>query len=246
MHHMNHLYEYGISMAENTRDCLETRKPHKYKHQVMIAALVTSCIYLLWRALYTLPWEFSRFEIFCGILLLCCEGMSMLETLNLIINSKNVKIPEMPVITDDMFPDVDILIVTHNEDTDVLYKTINGCKYIDYPDKRKIHIHLCDDNNRPEMRELAKHMGVNYFGVVGNTTAKAGNLNYALNRTHSSHVVIFDSDMIPTSDFLRETIPYFYLPLMIKENGTWRMRTEEEKKGEKPIGYVVSVRCSAP
>lgn len=228
------------SAPATNQDRLEYKGKSKYKHLVMVATLVASVIYLTWRALYTLPWDYSKFELFCGLILLFCEGMTVIESFNLIINSRNVKVPEMPVISDDQYPEVDILVVTHNEEPELLYKTVNGCKYLDYPDKSKIHIYICDDGNRPAMKELADHMGVNYFGFDGNTTAKAGNLNYALARTHSPHVVIFDSDMIPTSNFLTETVPYFYLPTMIRDENTgkWRMRTEEERKGQKPVGYV--------
>ncbi|MCC8165053.1 MAG: glycosyltransferase [Planctomycetes bacterium] len=215
-------------------------KKHKRKQNVMMASLVASVVYLVWRGLYTLPFNYSTLEITLGILLLACESVTIIESVNLILNTRYVKIPEMPEITSDMYLHVDILVVTHNEDTDVLMKTINGCLFMKYPDTSRVHIYICDDTNRPHMKELAAHMGVNYFGFDGNTTAKAGNLNYALARIHSSHVAIFDADMIPTSDFLLETVPYFYLPTLIrdKDSGKWRERTEEERKGQMPIGYV--------
>ena len=216
------------------------RDPRKWKrkHAVMTASLFASLVYLTWRAVFTLPLQHSRFELALGILLLVCESVTIIESVNLILNSKNVKIPEMPVISADMYPEVDILVCTHNEGEDVIHKTVNGCKYMKYPDKSKVHIYICDDTNRPGMKQLADRMGVGYFGFDGNTTAKAGNLNHALARTHSSHVAIFDADMIPTSNFLLETVPYFYVPEMIRENGSWRMRTPEEREGKKPVGYV--------
>ncbi|MBQ6540480.1 MAG: glycosyltransferase, partial [Oscillospiraceae bacterium] len=42
-----------------------------------------------------------------------------------------------------------------------------------------------------------------------NKGAKAGNLNNALSKTSAPYVVTFDADMIPKSDFLLKTIPYF-------------------------------------
>lgn len=222
----------------STAAVLQMPQRGKHKHLVMAVSLVASIIYLAWRAMYTLPWQYSHLELFCGILLLLCESTNVIENFNLLINSRNVEVPEMPAISDSEYPHVDILIVTHNEEEELLYKTINGCKYLKYPDKSKVHIYLCDDGNRPGMRKLAEEMGVNYFGFDGNTTAKAGNLNYALARTKSSHLAIFDSDMIPTSNFLMETVPYFFLPTMIKEGGKWRRRTPEEEKGQMPIGYV--------
>ncbi|MBP3736169.1 MAG: glycosyltransferase, partial [Lachnospiraceae bacterium] len=65
------------------------------------------------------------------------------------------------------------------------------------------------DNRRAEMRELADRMGVGYFDRPDNAGAKAGNLNHAMGLTNAPYVVTFDADMIPKSDFLMKTIPYF-------------------------------------
>ncbi|MCR1942606.1 glycosyltransferase [[Clostridium] symbiosum] len=122
----------------------------------------------------------------------------------------------MPVVPFGWYPDVDILIATHNEETELLYKTVNGCRHMDYPDKSKVHIYICDDGNRPEMAELSKKMRVGYFGLADNKEAKAGNLNHAIGKTTSPWIVTFDSDMIPTHNFLMETVPYIFLPRMKK------------------------------
>ena len=126
----------------------------------------------------------------------------------------------------------------HSEEADLLFKTINGCKHMDYPDKSKVHIYLCDDNNRPEIAKLARDMGVGYFGLSDNKLAKAGNLNHALSKTDSPLIVTFDADMIPRSNFLMETVPYFSLPKMIFDHGEWRKRTEEEINPDYKIGFV--------
>lgn len=109
---------------------------------------------------------------------------------------------------------------------------------MEYPDPSKVHIYLCDDNDRPEMAKLAQKMGVGYLGLSGNKLAKAGNLNNALSKTDSPLVVTFDSDMIPRSSFLMKTVPYFFLPEMILEDGVWRKRTEEELDPDYKIGFV--------
>ena len=56
---------------------------------------------------------------------------------------------------------------------------------------------------------LAEEMGVGYFDRPDNKGAKAGNLNHALALTGAPYVVTLDADMIPRSDFLLKTIPYF-------------------------------------
>ncbi len=110
---------------------------------------------------------------------------------------------------------------------------------MEYPDKSKLHIYICDDTDRPEMKELAKKMGVGYFSISENQYAKAGNLNNAIFKTESPLIATFDADMIPMRNFLMETVPYFSMPEMIKDDdGKWRLRTEEEKDPDYKIGFI--------
>ncbi len=62
----------------------------------------------------------------------------------------------------------------------LLRRTVNGCRHMKYPDPAKVHIWICDDNRRAEMRRLAEEMGVGYFDRPDNEGAKAGNLRLIL------------------------------------------------------------------
>lgn len=199
---------------------------------------VTSVIYILWRLFFTLPLHAGIVSLIAGIALFAAEFISMLEAVIHYICMSKDKAPEFPVIPESEYPHVDVLIATHSEEPELLFKTINGCKHMEYPDSAKVHIYLCDDNDRPEMAKLAQKMGVGYFGLSGNKLAKAGNLNNALSKTNSPLVVTFDADMIPRSSFLMKTVPYFFLPEMISEDGVWRKRTEEELDPDYKIGFV--------
>ena len=199
---------------------------------------VTSVIYILWRLFFTLPLHAGIVSLIAGIALFVAEFISMLEAVIHYICMSKDKAPEFPVIPESDYPHVDVLIATHSEEPELLFKTINGCKHMEYPDPSKVHIYLCDDNDRPKMAKLAQKMGVGYFGLSGNKLAKAGNLNNALSKTDSPLVVTFDSDMIPRSSFLMKTVPYFFLPEMILEDGVWRKRTEEELDPDYKIGFV--------
>lgn len=210
------------------------------KNILFIAVFAASFLYILWRLFFTLPIRHGTPSIVWGLLLWIAESGTTIETFSHFYNVRNVTIPDLPVIPHEMYPHVDILICTHNESEDLLYKTLNGCNYLRYPDKSKVHIYLCDDANRPEIEALTKRMGVGYFGFDGNKHAKAGNINYAIPKTHSSLVAIFDADMIPTKDFLMETVPYFFLRDMIqKKDGSWRKRKKSDGPSkEKELGYV--------
>ncbi|MCY0908961.1 MAG: glycosyltransferase [Sulfobacillus thermotolerans] len=95
-----------------------------------------------------------------------------------------------------LWPTVDILVPTYNEDLSILRRTLTGCILQDYPPDR-LYIYVCDDGARLAVEHLAEVMGVRYLSRTTRTDAKAGNLNAALAQTTSEFVVIFDADMVP-------------------------------------------------
>ncbi len=145
---------------------------------------------------------------------------------------------DMPVIPEYEYPDIDVFIATHNEPCDVLYKTASACTYMDYPDKSKVHIYLCDDTCRQEVFDLANELKIGYLSIEDNKYAKSGNLNNALAKTSSPLIATFDADMIPRRSFLMDTVPYFALPYYINDNGVWRLRNEDEIDENLRVGLI--------
>ena len=174
-----------------------------------MGTVVTSSVYLMWRIFFTIPFEYGQLAIGCGLFLLFVEIIGMFEAVVHYYSMSNIEYPVKPNVDENLFPHVDVFIATYNEPVELLYKTVNGCVNMDYPDKSKIHIYICDDSNRPEMKELAEHMKINYVTRTERKDAKAGNLNNALAHSNSPIVVTFDADMIPMHDFLTTCVPYF-------------------------------------
>ena len=177
-------------------------------------AILLSVIYLLWRVFFTIPWHSNIFTLIFALLLVLSEILSNATGFILIffrmLSTKtkwNLKIPDYSKT--QPLPDVDIIIVTHNEEVELLRKTVNAATYIDYPDKSKVHIVIADDGNRPEVMALAKKYHIGYSGMEDNKQAKSGNINHTLAKMHSPLFAIFDTDMIPFSGFLRNTVPFF-------------------------------------
>jgi len=211
----------------------------KRKYLFLFTAVLMT-IYLLWRLFRTLPLDEGPAQMVFGITLLVAESVTVMTTFELYY--RKVKADkghlDMPVIPESEYPDVDVFIATHNEPCDLLYKTASACTYMEYPDKKKVHIYFCDDTCRPEVRKLADRLGIGYLGVENNKHAKSGNLNYALSMTHSPLIATFDADMIPRRTFLMDTVPYFAIPYYIKEDGIWRKRREEEMDEKLKIGLI--------
>ena len=166
-------------------------------------------IYLGWRIVYSIPVQYGPVAVAGNLVLLAVELLGFAESLILFRNLFDFHDHPLPEIPADAWPDVDVFIATYNEPVDLLRRTINGCLHMKYPDPSRVHIWICDDNRRPQMRALAAEMGVGYFDRPDNTGAKAGNLNHAMSLTSAPYVVTLDADMIPRSDFLLKTIPYF-------------------------------------
>ena len=168
-----------------------------------------TAVYLLWRIFFTIPFGYGFVSVFAGLTLLVVEALGMVEAFIHYLNMYNVENYPLPEISDRDWPEVDVFVSTCSEPPALLRKTLLGCKRMDYPDKGRVHIYLCDDGNREEMRALAEELEVTYLCRNTHKGAKAGNLNHALSNSDSPYIVTFDADMIPRSCFLIKTVPYF-------------------------------------
>ncbi|WP_100665670.1 glycosyltransferase family 2 protein [Leuconostoc citreum] len=185
------------------------------KKALYIITICLSTVYLLWRIFFTIPWQTNIFALVFALLLLASEIISsstafILIILRIIQSSKTSKANTVSGFNKGhAIPEIDIIIVTHNEEVDLLRKTVNAATFMAYPDKRKVHIVIADDGDRSEVKKLADDYCVKYIGLSGNKDAKSGNINHALSKLKSPLFAIFDADMIPFSTFLMHTVPLF-------------------------------------
>lgn len=180
-----------------------------FNHFTLFLALLTNFIYIYWRIFYTLPKGNGFLSMFFSIGLLIVEIIGLYELTVYFIGMNQYIEPLLPNVDTKLYPDVDVFIATYNEPVELVEKTVNGCKLMQYPDKNKVHIYICDDGKRTEMRHLAKKYNVGYITRDDNISAKAGNLNNAMKLTSSPLVLTLDADMIPRHHFLYQTVPYF-------------------------------------
>lgn len=204
------------------------------------AVVITTLVYIFWRAFFTIPFHLGITSCIFGLLLFLSETLGAIETIQHCYGMGEELVPDLPQIDKHDYPDIDVFIATYNEPCELLYKTINGCLYMKYPDKNKVHIYILDDGNRSEIRELAATMKVGYITRTKHLHAKAGNLNNALQHTSSPLVATFDADMIPLSDFLLKTVPYFLLPQYQCIDGNW---IKKEANKHLKIGFIQSPQC---
>ena len=108
----------------------------------------------------------------------------------------------------ELWPHLDLMIPTYNEDMSVVRTTILAALNIDYP-KDKLHVYVLDDGDREEFKQFCSITGCGYIARQEHSHAKAGNLNNALRETNSPYVAIFDCDHIPATSFLQVTLGWF-------------------------------------
>ncbi len=184
-------------------------KEKPFKRGLFIFSFIATVVYIIYRIFFTIPTK-GFINIFFAIFVLIIEIVEAfffgIYCFNILVYKKDS--PDIPNIPKNKFPEIDILIATINEDVELLRDTIKAVKNMKYPDKKKVHIYICDDGRRKEMEELAKELKVNYIKRNNNKDAKAGNYNHALKETHSPYVVTFDADMQPLPTFLMKTVPF--------------------------------------
>lgn len=177
----------------------------------IILTMIFTLDYLVWRIFFTIPKEEGILSVVFWAILLIAECVGLLEMAVHFYNMYDydrVKL-HTPYMKKEDLPEVDVFIPTINEDIKLLEKTLYACKQMEYPDKNKVHIYLCDDGNRQEVKELAEKMLIYYVTRSEHKDAKAGNLNYALQKSSSPYIAVFDADMMPKEKFLMRTIPWF-------------------------------------
>ena len=139
---------------------VEKQGVRKRDMTTFIVTAVLMVIYLLWRLLFTLPFDQGIPQMVFAVLLLIAETVTVFTTFELYY--RKVKADSghlvMPKILPEDYPDVDVVIATHNEPTDVLFKTANACTYMDYPDRSRVHVYFADDGCRKEVASLAAEL----------------------------------------------------------------------------------------
>ena len=120
------------------------------RNRIFCLSIFFSAVYLFWRLFCTLPWGEGIFQVLAGLLLLLAETVTAFGTAELMVGrmkseGASLSLPQVPP---EAFPEVDVLIATHNEPTGLLYKTVNACTFLECPDPGKVHIYVCDDGGR--------------------------------------------------------------------------------------------------
>lgn len=184
--------------------------------------------YLLWRVGESLPPPSDRLDFALGLVLLGAESFTILTFFfSAFVAADPRRTPPAPRLSPADLPRVDVLVPSYNEPAAMLAVTLAAARRLDYP-RDRLRVILCDDGGtdarcadpdpavaaaahrrRRRLMALCQELGAEYMTRSDNRHAKAGNLQAALKRLSGELVVVFDSDHVPTRDFLSETVGHF-------------------------------------
>lgn len=127
------------------------------------------------------------------------------------------KLPTCPSINDNDLCSVTIQIPVYNE-ANVIERVLDACVALDYP-RAKLHIQILDDSNDYTVELIQEKIhayhkqgiyNISHIRRANRSGYKAGALSYGMQFITTDCVAIFDSDFVPATDFLKQTMPYFY------------------------------------
>lgn len=136
--------------------------------------------------------------------------------LSLILNQRKYKKPEATDPSE--WPVVTIQLPIYNE-MYVVERLLDTIFRINYP-KEKLEIQILDDSTDETSSIVSKHLlnykdsgfDVKHIQRTNRTGYKAGALKEGLKTCKGSLIAIFDADFLPSSLFLKKTVPYFQNP----------------------------------
>lgn len=219
----------------------QTREMHKKAFQIRIALVFNFAVgvaYLIYRATKTIG-KFTRhpvlltYQIFFFVLELLTVVAIAIRFIEMYsrFNRNAVdfkRIPNELLVTTfahgrcDMvrpeysnYPSVAVFIPCYNESADLVLETVLGALAIDYPSEL-LSIYLCDDGRDDTKCDMiaqlsTQHHNIYYVTRPDNSHAKAGNLNYAIERTRSDLIVTLDADFVARPNILQRLVPYYYV-----------------------------------
>jgi cellulose synthase (UDP-forming) len=174
-----------------------------------IGALLT---YLLWRfdSVLTPDGDLALAALIFSVLLLILETINGIDhCVYLLIKSRkgnrsleaNRLEAELRMQDPATLPWVDIMITTYSEEWEVLEKTIEGAKNIEYVNKK---IWILDDTRRQWLKERCLAEEIGYITRPDNRGKKAGNQNNGLRQTRAPFILQLERGFCPDA---RDTHP---------------------------------------
>ncbi|HSJ74308.1 MAG TPA: glycosyltransferase [Miltoncostaeaceae bacterium] len=171
-------------------------------HLIVVAALAASLVYIVWRWGFTLDGP----SMWLGAPLAVAETYALVMLCLLAFSCWRMARREVPAPLAGR--EVAVLVATFNEPEDVLRPTVVGALAIRNDIAPQVWV--LDDGGRPWVRLMCEELSVRYLSrPAPRRDAKAGNINYALERVDAEFVVTLDADHVPRPELLERMLGHF-------------------------------------
>jgi len=104
---------------------------------------------------------------------------------------------------------VDIFVPVCREPIEIIRRTVMAALAIEYENKT---VYILDDGEDDQLRDMAATYNIGYIRRPTHEHRKAGNLNYAFNRTSGDLILALDADQVAEKNILTSVIGYFSIP----------------------------------
>jgi cellulose synthase/poly-beta-1,6-N-acetylglucosamine synthase-like glycosyltransferase/tetratricopeptide (TPR) repeat protein len=177
-------------------------QPSSFTRKILILLSILVCIFYLTFRLFYFN-NSGPYALAVSILLYVAEAWGIFNLFLFFLQVWEVKEPPAEPVLEGRT--VDVFVPTFNEDPSLLRATLEACVRMDYPHRT----YVLDDGRRTEVEALAQELGIEYIARPDNRHFKAGNLNFAFERTEGEYVVVLDADHVPEPHFITRLIGYF-------------------------------------
>jgi len=196
-------------------DVLGTRQYFRYQEKedrrrrlagqfLTIISITLGVIYLIWH------WQHINWDVwYYSFAFFIAELNGLLLFTFFSFNAWFLRYHAPAGISEEKPYSVDVFIPVAGEPIKLVRKTIEAALKIDFENKK---IYILDDKESEEFRLLAEATGCGYFARKDHSNAKAGNLNYAFQRTDGDLILALDADQVPYPEIINKLIGYFKIP----------------------------------
>lgn len=182
------------------------RRKNRISGQLFSIAVALAAVFYLGWCFISAQWEYW----YMAVAFLVTESVFLLLFLlwGNVLWAKRHHRPEGPPLEKKAFS-VDVFIPVSGEAVEIIEKTLVAAVSIDYADKK---VYVLDDGEDDRVKAMCEQHHAGYIRRPTHENRKAGNLNYALQRTGGELILALDADQVAQPEIIDRIIGYFSIP----------------------------------
>lgn len=197
---------------------------------------IAGAVYLAW-LIQALNFEHPIMATVFFVAEVFCLGLFLLSALN----TWTVRFKPRKGLEADEPYSVDVFVTACDEPTEVVRETLEAVDRLEW--EGELNRYLLDDGGSDELERICDSLGIRYLsrpkaGLPGKD-AKAGNLNFGLERSSGELVFTLDADQVPRHDALMPLAGYMRFPSVafVQSKQSFRVPEDDPFNSQDPVFY---------